>query len=502
MKAQRAFRLRSAKIAATVRAITTAGGLALAINFGCTDRLPVEASLNVLDPPMTVTGVDPAEGEQGDTLEVRVFGTGFENDAIPAWERDGVVDTRIGVGQVIVVSSTELRATIMIGHDAELGLRDISVRSERKKGIGSESPRAVGKELFVVNEYTPQQLAHLSVELWHGGSSYANAINSDGVIVGRSDGTVPFPGSFPVYWSAGTGAVAITEPGFAAGINNKGWIVGARRYDFTIGHPTSYHPFLFRDGVVTDLLPLQWPYESVAMAINDAGTIVGSGARDPDRDPTWPIVWQPLEDGGYGLPTPLPLRPGEEWAIGEYWEGSSAYAINARGDIAGTLELVSTRSFVPNIVAVLWRARPDGTYGLPVVLGVLDGGAESWAVSINDAGWVVGTLGGWNEPMRAVLWHPDNYHKPILLPRGMHSQTVARGINNNGEIVGSQARLQSAWAILWTVDRNGNPLTSKLLEGAAGLPNSSAWAINDAGWIVGHSRGTGPWTATLWRPDM
>ena len=88
----------------------------------------------------TVTSADPAFGYQGDAARrVRIAGSGFEPGAVVAWERDGVADPKVRVTEAVVLSSTEIDATIDIAADADLDLYDISVMSADKgKGIGTE----------------------------------------------------------------------------------------------------------------------------------------------------------------------------------------------------------------------------------------------------------------------------------------------------------------------------------------------------------------------------
>jgi uncharacterized membrane protein len=440
--------------------------------------------------PLAVRSAHPAEGEQGRTLEVRIVGEGFLDDAVATWERDGVADTLIVVNQVTFVSGTELRATISIGRETDLGRYDIAVTSRRKKGIGSEDPKGVGQELFTVKEYTPAPLGFVSQGLWTGTYSWASAINDDGVVVGHSTLSGSGGWNAVLYWTEAGGVVAVDYDGGGAGINSRGWIVGNR--GLMSGTQSA---FVFADGVVTDLEPLRSPYRSVASAINDAGTVVGYGTRDQYGDPSWPVVWRRDANGEYGKPEELPLPDGEVWTIGDHWEGSSAFDINTRGDIVG--ELLTGRWQIATR-AVLWRALPDGSYEAPVIL---PGAGEGAAISINDAGWIVGSLGGWNQPSRAVLWIPE-YDRRILLGGATGAETAAYAINEHGQIVGyHRAGQGNDRGILWTVDASGRVLKSTLLEPAPGYRTSHANDINNHGWIIGTSMG-GTFEATLWRPDM
>jgi hypothetical protein len=89
-----------------------------------------------------VTAADPPSGAQGQRLNVRVLGSGFNSTAVASLERGGVVDTKITVHSTTFVSSSEVVADITIAADADIDLYDVAVEIEtadgRKKGIGIE----------------------------------------------------------------------------------------------------------------------------------------------------------------------------------------------------------------------------------------------------------------------------------------------------------------------------------------------------------------------------
>jgi hypothetical protein len=455
--------------------------------------------------PISVASADPAEGEQGRTLEVRITGAGFLADAVPTWERDGVADTLIVVDQVVFVSDTELRATVRIGRGTDLGPYDVAVTSKRKKGIGSEEPKGVGEDVFTVQPYEPEPLGWLVESIWAGAHSRARAINDHGLIAGAAvDASWTWTA---IHWSPGGAAVTFGgDWSHATATNNSGWIVGSRAG----GDGYLDIPFILENGVLTELAQFDPPFISQPLDINEAGTIVGYGARDDWADPTWPLIWRRNPDGTYGAPEQLPLPDDQQWEIDEHQEGSQAAAINERGDVAGTLRYgweAGPRS--PQIdQAVLWRVRPDGTYDEPVVLG----GVNGRALGMNDAGWIV----GWADsgppacancwpPRGAVLWHPHDYDTPIPLRHEGPGFSRAMAINNAGQIVGSrwQEETNTIVGVLWTVDAAGRTVERADLVPAPGFTNADAYGINADGWVVGVSERFQPHRtmATLWRPE-
>jgi uncharacterized membrane protein len=453
--------------------------LACALFWGCGEKLPSAPEAE----PIMVLSALPAQGDQGSELQVRVIGEGFTQGVEATWNRNGTADPAVEVSSVEVLSASELLVTIVIAPGASLGLYDVVVR-KRKKGVGTEFDIGVGPDLFRVNEYTPSPLGWLGNGLWTGSTPFstAAALNAHGMLVGGSGRAV--------YWTEAEGIVAFGgNPGYAYGINDHGWIVGVagERNDqvFT-------DPFIYQDGVVTPLQHLAFPHPSAARAINDAGTIVGHGAKDYWSDPTWPIVWHRAPDGTYGAPIELPLRNGERWEIDQHMEGSLAAAINTRGDVVGMLRYGQSPPYQD--IAVLWRIRPDGSYHDPLELG----GSDARAFAINDDGWIVGQRGG-----TSVLWHPADYSTPV--PIGTHQPgiwSVALSINNARQVVGT---VDVRHGFLWQLDERGQTAETLPLLPSPGYTAARPHAINQLGWVVGWSEVTVndrmQFEATLWRPD-
>jgi uncharacterized membrane protein len=460
---------------------------------GCGEG-PIEVlHVDPVDPivPIVVQSAAPAQGEQGAMLEVTVTGSGFPDDPEVSWERSDLTHPQIAVQEVVFVSASELRATIGIDRDAELGTYDIVVTSRRKKGVGSEDEMGVGEDLFTVEPYEPRALGWLVESMWAGAMSGAYTINDLGVIAGYAVDASWVQTA--IRWAPNQ------EPetfggmsSIAWGSNNRGWIVGARGENEDYGWVT---PFIFEDGVVIDLEPLKAPHRSQAYDVNAAGTIVGWGVSHQWQMYSWPVVWLRAHDGTYGAPLVLPMPGGENSTVDPdayYW--GKAVVVNDRGDVAGTLEYArgegSHGGPVPSpalTYAALWKVRPDATYDEPILLA----GPGSWASGMNEAGWIVG-----HADERPVLWHPSDYSTVIPLDFG---KGTASAINDSGQIVG----VSSNRGKLWTVDASGNITETIELLPVPGYPRVQVIAINADGWVVGRSVQTLPWRtmATLWRPE-
>jgi probable HAF family extracellular repeat protein len=260
-----------------------------------------------------------------------------------------------------------------------------------------------------------------------GGSSMAAGINNRGDVVGSAT----LPGTF-LHATAWDPAGRIQDLGVLAGgdyseaiaINNRGWIVGWSNRE-TSPDPevtTPDHAVLWRDGTLVPLVPDA--FSSRAFDINDAGVVVGVM-----------LIGSPLRGRGFmwdrGRLTELGPPEG--------WDPTSATmhstGINARRRVVGD-GFSEFDSGIFEFRAVLWDRA-----GV-VDLGTLGGGNAVFPRAINNRGQIVGGL---NTPVtqRAFLWDRGT---TTILPGLGESLSQASGINASGEIVG----VSQSHAVLWT----------------------------------------------------
>ena len=259
----------------------------------------------------------------------------------------------------------------------------------------------------VVGNATPIQQVRNFPALWPAGAdgplqwlapgppgtfAWAWRIGDSGVVVGAG-GTL-LGNSRPAKWvdgamvDLGTLGQANFRSGEALGINRLGQIVG--RSEIAEGSGTRHvlHATLWQsDGRLVDLGTLaaagaQVDTYSRAMAISDAGVIVGDSQKRDDGA-HWAVAWpQP------GKIRALPLPPGR-------WYDSQAESINRSHVIVGWVD------GLPNTEPLVWRA------GQVDVMQRLEGYERSHPQAINDAGVVVGWSGPVS-PARATVWaSPD-----------------------------------------------------------------------------------------------
>ncbi|MBV8366939.1 MAG: DUF3466 family protein [Candidatus Eremiobacteraeota bacterium] len=280
--------------------------------------------------------------------------------------------------------------------------------------------------------------------------SVAYGINQRGVVVGASGSFTPismsglmFTGAF-MYDNGAWAEVPLFDVEEAVkpfssgaaeqafGINAHGTVVGSG----------SYRGFVFERGKAFEIPPLSYLEEgngTVGVAVNESDVAVGATTVGvpTDRPRIHAFVWR---NPGVGRLTDLGTLDG--------YQDSIAMAINSSGVVVGfTSQGTNVRGVVggkwvgnrdPDTLefwelpatghAVEWRG------GKAIDLGTLLGSTRSAAHGINDAGVIVGTSGG-----RAVAWIRNqvvDLNEAVEAPSGWRL-VEARGISNRGWIVGS-----------------------------------------------------------------
>jgi len=290
-----------------------------------------------------------------------------------------------------------------------------------------------------------------------GHFSGVSAINDRGQIVGATDSS---GAARPFLWQDGMmtdlGTLGGDGDSWANDINEHGQIVGTA--EIAGG---SRRAFLWQDGIMTDLGTLPGDDWSSASAINDNGVIVGvSGSTSAHRQHAF--LWQ------NGTMTSLGLLGWD----GDLW----ASDINDSGQVVGGAGYGSSGQWY----GILWQDRTTAD------LRVLAGDGRSGAAAINDRGQVVGASGG-----QAVLWHDDTMADLRVLPGD--DTNSASAINDRGQVVGTSYSKPARTGadpdvvvgrpFLW---KDGT-LTD--LGTLAGQESSGAADINTCGQIIGHSGG-------------
>ena len=288
----------------------------------------------------------------------------------------------------------------------------------------------------------------------------------------------------PRYSIVDLGAIADLAS-WGQGVNNDGEVVGYSQFCCLdqpgMGTLQVSHGFLWSDGSLTDLGALeigsppcsQVGCESRALAVNDAGLVIGWTSGEGGRAP---VVWLPEPMGAMpaGLNL-LPLLDGFTSAVGLVGH----MAINEIGQI------VSEVSSGTITRAVRWDF--DGNEYVVTDLGTLraDGGGSAFAAGINDSGQVVGLAEADGGDFEAFIRLPE---PAFGRPAGMTSIATGVGlfapepvdIDENGRVLGRIGGQPWLW------------LPEAALGFPAGfseipIPAFSVWpsALNSAGQILG-----------------
>lgn len=258
---------------------------------------------------------------------------------------------------------------------------------------------------------------------------------------------------------------------YGAAVSDDGYVAGC-----SITKSGAVHAFLYRDGAMADLAPAGEAGDSCALAVNDHGMAAGrSGSGEL-------VVWNgsqvtrlgvngnvgAINDrgevaGSYATASgarAFLFRNGTLQDLGALAPGatSAAYAVNARGDVAGQ----------SNGHAFLYRD------GIMQDLGTL-GGGNSIAKGINDRGEVVGMASDAHGIPTPFVY--DGTMRALPGP----SESGAIDINQRGMIVGSG---EGVYGYMVVGD------TSTLLQSLPAV-SREGWhhfeptGVNNRGWIVG-----------------
>jgi uncharacterized membrane protein len=316
-------------------------------------------------------------------------------------------------------------------------------------------------------------------------------------------------------WDASSPPIELGDLGpprgltFASAINEAGTIVGTATRGLDYGGAARWDA---SGTAATELGRLSGFAGAVALAINDAGMIVGEGEPYGTTDPpTTAIGMRAIRWDPSGTPTEL----GHLGSHADGWAYSSATAINNAGTIIGASNKITPFDTDLGRRAVRWNAGAAA----PTELGNLgtraDGYVYTEAVGINEAGTIAGNAEKYdvagNVVGRAVRWDASGTEATELgdlggpQPGGGGGGAAALAINDAGTIVGEAGKWDATGRYLGTVavrwDALGTAATELGNLGITAFGESSCFvrAMNDAGTAVG---GCNPPDATVphdWR---
>jgi len=225
---------------------------------------------------------------------------------------------------------------------------------------------------------------------------------------------------------------------------------------------------------------VRWPAGSTALKdvgigtpydINTTGQLAGDAGLHA-------VLWTPDGLGGYTV-----TRIGEQIPSAI---SSSAYGINANGQVVGTYRVVSADGVSDK--CFMWTPNlPNSPSGIVTTLADL-GGSFCVANDINSSGYVVGAATTTEGETHGFVWSPPSWGRPgrirDLTPGAGPSYATA--INEARQIAGQHTTDATSNAAIWTPTAGGSYVVADL--GAFTGTESFALDINDAGFVVGFAR--------------
>jgi probable HAF family extracellular repeat protein len=272
---------------------------------------------------------------------------------------------------------------------------------------------------------------------------------------------------------------------------NEEWSCAqANFYPFITGHVCL--GFLWQNGVMTALPPLAGGIDSYAAGVNNKGQIVGwaeNGVHDSTCNSAPPVnqvlqfeavVWGPK----LGQMTQLsPLSPDPD---------SAATAINDKGQIVGISGLCANAAGSTSAEhAVLWESQNSA----PIDLGNFDGGlAWNTPTAINNFGQVAGFGNQQGSPATAFnpiafVWDKQHGIQPIN-PLSGDVNSWAWGINGNGQVVGQSFNFNTGDFRAFIYEKGQLIDLNTLIQPNSSLQLQLANDINDDGEIAGYALDT------------
>jgi hypothetical protein len=426
-------------------------GVCLAALFSCS-RDPVAAPRMRTDASsllaaksstaLAVTSASPPFGDQGVTVDVHVFGSGFTTGAQATWLLHGAADpAHVHTNSTTFVSSTELVANITIASDATLDFWDVQIAL-----VGGKN--GVGSELF---EVTSAQILGPGTIV---GNASVYAMSQNLQVAGFTAGNL---GTGFVYDDAagmvnlGAGQVWTIDP--------LGTIIGGRDANFIATAWVQQSPSTWRSEQLPRL-PFSVGGNVMGAARMSDGTLLVSGFDDSATSTkpaaaqfNRPVVWRRIGTS-WSTPQRYTLPPG---AV-----RGAAHSVNALGQAAGRVDAGPTGAVWDNPTT---PTRLDGTPWAINATGTLIVGEKTIATSKSGTTIIPAY---WSRDPSSGQWDGTGKMLPSLAGASCITGTV-RGLNNGGILVGSSCNAHGATqATVWRLDLSGP--APVIVTGPTGLP--------------------------------
>jgi probable HAF family extracellular repeat protein len=216
--------------------------------------------------------------------------------------------------------------------------------------------------------------------------------------------------------------------------------------------------------VWNNIAPSPSAYNSIALGINNSGTVIGNGGFQTSQGS---LSGKFLQSGGS-------TWLGYNYTTSSYFEG-----INQQNQVVG-YGGVGNGSQAHAMIWSFNGANLQSTINLGVPTGCID----SFGLSINNNGQVVGYAHGLNDTTAsAMLWNGNTW---INIGSLLSGNSEANSINNNGEVVGvSYGDGNVNFRAFLYANGSMNDLNNLIIP-SSGWTLEDATAINDSGDIIGY----------------
>jgi hypothetical protein len=403
-----------------------------------------------------VTSASPSFGDQGTTLDVHVFGSGFGADAQATWLLHGVANGHVRTNSTTFVSSTEVVANITIDNTATLDLWDVQISTGGKNGVGSDA--------FEVT--AAQVLSFQTVTAVQGTNNLGDVVGyttNDAFVYDDATGFVDL-GAHQGWALDPTGTVAFGADGTGNAIEWMRQPDGTWTHQFLPAAPNSVGRFATSAARTAD--------GTLLVAGVDA---TGSKNSSNNR----PVVWQ-QNGSSWSAPTIYAYPAGVTAAF--------ARTVNALGEVGGQVNGSTT--------GAVWDSPTISVQvdGLPNAIN----SAGTLMVGQKLAGGTMAPAYWWRDPATQA-WHTVGVLLPTVAGGGC-SSGIARGMNDALVVVGESCNGGGKdQATVWHLDFSGasptvvgSPTALSGLHSTGVSPISVAVGISQtAPYVIGGSAASG-----------
>jgi hypothetical protein len=403
----------------------------------------------------TVKSTTPDSATIDSTLDVHVFGSGFDVGSRAQWALNGVASGKVITNSTRFVSSTEIVANITIAPDAPIANYDVMVTTSSGKG-------GIGTELFVITEK--------STDLGTLPGDYASSavdVNDAGYVVGSSMSRNSPPSRGFV--SLGTTLISLSDAsifsrGMAISNGSLVYVAGDYAYDGN-SHAARWTVDPVAGTATVTSLSSGFGH---ANGVNDAGAAIGVANSEA-------VLWS-ADGAAEVLAPPVPNT---------FTSGEGRDINNAGHALVNFTGASYTRTYL--------RAANNEWIALPPLSGDVSSYGRRVSQVVGTTVYVAGTSYRNDRSFHAMRWTVDILTNRIVKTESRSETSSGSDVSTNGSVSGSLQGRQTNTPFIW---RLSGLVTLKQPKGGS---NSQANGIGASGnYVVGEAIISASHHAVLW----